>query len=212
MKQTALIFFILFSVFAFSQPYNRLVKWNLGFTRPHLQYIKIKNEINDTGQVNMEFLSWTPSISYSHEFIFGKVLSVSGTAGFQYLNIYYGPKHYGAPFFYLTVNPQVSIVYRKNFEFYMKLKAGASFFIHQENVLPATTQRFVPETVNLITGVTLGGFNYFINDKLGLNLELSVWSVEMATFGLTYRFFKGELPEIQNAGQEINNQIENKTP
>ena len=212
MRRSVLFFFIFFTVAAYSQPYNRVIKWNVGFTLPQLQHINLTKDINDTGSVKMDFLSWTPSISYSHEFIFGKVLSVSGTAGFQYLNLYYGPAHYGAPFFYATVNPQVSIVYRKNFEFYMKLQAGASFFMHNPDVLPGSLRRLTPDKVNLITGVTLGGFNFFINDKLGLNLELSVWSVEMATFGLTYRFFKGELPEIQNESEETPNELENKTP
>ena len=63
-------------------------------------------------------------------------------------------------------------------------------------------RRLFPEKVNLFTGVTLGGFNYYISDHLGLNLELSIWAPEMATLGITYRFFHGDLPTIQE-NQEL---------
>lgn len=160
----------------------------------------------------MDFLSWTPCVSYSHEFIFGQVMSVSGTAGFQYMNLYYGSAHYGAPVIYATVNPHVSIFYRKNFEFYMKLSVGASFYIHHPEVLPDNSRKFAPGKVNMVTGVTVGGFNFFLTDRLGLNLELSIWSVEMATFGLAYRFFHGELPKIQNEEEDTQEKLEDKIP
>ena len=51
---------------------------------------------------------------------------------------------------------------------------------------------------------------FFLPDKLGLNLELSIWSVEMATFGLTYRFFHGELPDIQNEGPDTKDHLDNR--
>ena len=135
---------------------------SLGYTSEHLDHLRLQKNINDTGAVKMDFLSWTPSISYSHEFIFGKVLSLSATGGFQYMNLYYGSEHYGAPFFYVTANPHVSIFYRKNFEFYMKLQVGASFYIHNRDVLPENVRRFAPRPVNLVTGVTVGGFNFFL--------------------------------------------------
>ena len=148
MRSTALIFLIFLSSLVYAQPYNRLIKWNIGYTWEHLNHIRLQNSVNDTGAVKLDFLSWTPSISYTHEFIFGKVLSISGTAGFQYMNLYYGPDHYGAPVIWTTINPQVSIFYRRNFEFYMKLSVGTTFYIHNPEVLPDNIRRFTPETVN----------------------------------------------------------------
>ena len=204
MRSLIISLIILTQFHVHAQPYNRLIKLNLGMSGEHIDHIAIKNSINDTGAVKLDFLSWSPTISYSHEIIFGQVLSLSGAVGFQYLNLYYGPKHYGAPYFYASVNPQVSLFYRKGFEFYVKLKVGATFYIHDPDVIPEPARRLLPGNVNIFTGVTLGGFNYFITDRLGLNLELSIWSPEMATFGLSYRFFRGELPEIENENKDIN--------
>lgn len=212
MRAVVLFILFIFHLGAYSQPYNRLIKWNLGFSGEHLDHIRIQNAINDTGAVKMEFLSWTPTVSYSHEFILGKVLSVSGTAGFQYMNLYYGHQHYGAPYFYISANPQISVFYRKNFEYYIKLQVGGTFYIHNPDIIPDPINRSLPETANLFTGVTLGGFNLFLTDQLGLNLELTAWAPEMVTFGLTYRFFRGELPDVQDGGPTEENPLEIKTP
>jgi hypothetical protein len=59
-------------------------------------------------------------------------------------------------------------------------------------------RRLFSDNLSVFTGVTIGGFNYFISDHLGLNLEINIWSPELATFGITYRYFKGELPEIES--------------
>ena len=77
-----------------------------------------------------------------------------------------------------------------------------SVWFHNTDILTEQMTRLFPDKVNLFTGVTLGGFNFFISDHLGLNLELSIWAPEMATFGLSYRFFRGELPTIQE-NQEL---------
>ncbi|MBD3637154.1 MAG: hypothetical protein HUJ25_07375 [Crocinitomicaceae bacterium] len=189
-----------------------MIKVNMGMSREMIDHYRIQKSINDTGDVKLDFLSWSPTVSYSHEFIFGQVISASGTVGFQYMNLYYGSRHYGAPFFYISANPQLSIFYRKNFEYYIKLQIGGTFYIHNPEVIPEPTRRLLPKKANLFTGVTLGGFNFFLTDKLGLNLELSFWSAEMVTFGLTYRFFSGDLPEIQNGGEGVNDQLQDKVP
>jgi len=186
---------------SFSQ-YNRLIKVNTGVSSEQFEHKQIANAINDTGATKMDYLSWSPTISYTHEIMLGQILSVSGNIGFQYLNIYYGPKHYGSPYMFLSLNPQVSLFYRKGFEYYVKLRIGSSFYFHSPEIMPDPTQRILPNTVNIFTGVTLGGFNYFINDNIGLNLELSIWSPELATFGVSYRFYKGELPKIQGEEQK----------
>lgn len=154
--------------------------------------------INDTSQSKFELVTVLPTFAYSHEFVITDILSISGRAGFQYLNEYYNNQYFGSPYLFLSVNPQVSVFYRNGFEYYVKLQAGITCWFQHKEILPDQTSRFFPDKVNLFTGVTIGGFNYFITDHLGLNLELNIWSPEMVTFGVSYRYFKGELPEIQD--------------
>ena len=197
------IFFLLFSTtVSWAQPYNRLVRVNTGISSEQFDHMGIQNTINDTGAIKMEFVSWSPTLSYTHEVVFGQILSVSGSIGFQYMNLFYGHQHYGGSYFYTSINPQLVLFNRKKFEYYIKLRVGASFYIHNTEIIPDPVHDFLPRTVNMFTGVTLGGFNYFINERIGLNLELSIWSPEMATFGISYRFFKGELPKIQSYENE----------
>jgi hypothetical protein len=198
-----LLLFICIPSFAQPTPFNRLMKVHVGMTSEQLDHYRYAKAINDTGDVQLDYLSWSPSVSYTHEFALGQILSVSGNIGFQYLNLYYGNQHYGAPYFYASINPQVSVFYRRKFEYYVKLRVGATFYIHNPDIIPDPARRLMPETVNMFTGITLGGFNYFITDKFGLNLELSVWSPELATLGFSYRFFKGELPEVQNNKNDL---------
>lgn len=180
-----------------SAPFNTLIKVHAGVSHEQIDHERFVRSINDTGSVKLEFLSWSPTISYTHEFALGQIFSISGNVGFQYMNLYYGHQHYGAPYCYVSINPQLSVFYRKRFEYYIKLRVGGSFYFHNPDVIPEPTRRLLPEKANLFTGVTLGGFNYFINDKFGLNLEISVWSPEFVTFGFSYRWFRGELPVIQ---------------
>lgn len=194
MRSVLILALFIFQINANAQPYNRVIKLNMGISGEQFDHVAFSKIINDTGSVKMEFLSWSPTIAYSHEFIFGQILSVSGTVGFQYMNIYYGSQLYGAPYLWASVNPQLSLLYNKGFEIYAKLKVGTTIYIHHPEVIPEPINRLLPNTVNLFTGVT-AGFNYFINDKIGLNLELSIWSPELATFGINYRFFRGELPK-----------------
>ncbi len=202
MQKLFLILLIIVSNWGHSQIHNRVIKFNAGISTEQFDHKNVFEAINDTSSHNFEFVSWAPTFSYSHEFVITQVLSVSGTAGFQYMNIYYDNQYYGSPYIYASVNPQVSLFYRKGFEYYVKLQAGLTVWFHNTDIITGQMRRLFPSTVNMFTGVTLGGFNYFITDNLGLNLELSIWSPELATFGLTYRFFKGELPTIQE-NQEL---------
>jgi hypothetical protein len=201
MRIKLLVLLLIVFTSGFSQ-YNRLIKVNTGVSSEQFEHQQISKAINDTGAVKLDYLSWSPTLSYTHEIMLGQILSVSGNIGFQYMNLYYGPDHYGAPYMYISVNPQVSLYYRKGFEYYVKLRIGSSFYFHNPHLLPDPAQRLMPNTANIFTGVTLGGFNYFINDHFGLNLELSIWSPELATFGVSYRFYRGELPKIQGEDQD----------
>lgn len=178
--------------------YNEMIKVNVGISKDQFVIPNLMGSINDTSDTQFEFVSASPTLSYTHEVFLGDVLSFSGNLGGQYTNIWYDYQHLGATYLWLSFNPAVTIVNRPKFEYYVKLRAGVSFWFYEKSRLPDETRKLFPDTANMFTGVTLGGFNYFVNDKIGLNLELSVWSPEMATFGISYRYFRGELPEMQN--------------
>ncbi len=190
------ILLVMFSVVN-GQIHNRLIKVNLGISS---EQIDLKNDIaafNDTSSHKFEFVSKSPTISYTHEFILGNILSISGKAGFQYMNIYYDHQYYGSPLVFLSVNPALSLFYRNKFEYYIKLQVGATYWLNKPELLTDLTRRIFPEDFRVFTGVTIGGFNYYFSEKMGANLELSLWSPELVTFGLSYRFFRGEIPSIQ---------------
>lgn len=190
-----------FSLLSFGQIHNRIIKFNTGISSEQIDY---QNEIklfNDTSDRQFEFVSKSPCISYSHEYLLGDVLSISGKIGFQYLNIFYNNQHYGGSFLYGSINPALSIFYNGKFEYYVKLQVGLNYWFNNPEMLSSISRRVFPEGLNIFTGVTIGGFNYYFSDKMGLNLELSVWSPELLTVGLSYRFFRGEIPDIQELQQ-----------
>jgi len=197
MHQQLFLLLLLISPLGFCQLHNRLVKINIGYTSAQLGYAEDIKNFNDTSVHQFEMVTQLPSISYTHEFIVSNVLSISGKAGFQYLNLFYDQHHYGGPIAYLSINPALSIVYRNKFEYYIKLQAGVNYWMNKSSVLDDDTRRVFPEKFNVFTGVTIGGFNYYFSPKLGANLELSIWTPELISVGLSYRFFKGELPSIQ---------------
>lgn len=179
------------------QIHNRLIKLNIGTSSEQIELKRQIERINDTSAINFEFVSSSPTISYSHEFIFGSILSLTAKAGFQYFNIFKKNKHFGCPHLFLAIGPQFSIIYRKKFEYYMKLQIGANYWFYKAPIVNPIINRVFPEKASIFTGVTLGGFNYYMNDQLGLNLELSLWQPELVSFGFSYRFYHGEIPSIQ---------------
>ena len=189
--------FLLAPLVGLSQIHNRVIKFNMGVTYDQYTRQNLFDAMNDTSANQFEQVTAMPVIAYSHEIVLNSIISVSGRVGFQYLNEFYNNKHFGSPFLMLSVNPQISVFYRKGFEYYVKLQAGASIWFQKTDLISDQQRKYFPDKVNLFTGVTLGGFNFFITDHLGLNLELNLWSPEMATFGITYRYFKGELPQIE---------------
>lgn len=197
MRSIIVVFALFWGMLAGAQIHNRLVKVNVGYSS---EQIDLANEIktnNDTSLTKFEFVSKVPTFSYTHEYILGNVLSLSGKIGFQYLNIFYNNQHYGSPYIYASINPALSLFYRKKFEYYIKLQVGVSYWFNKPELLPDISRRIFPEKASIFTGVTIGGFNYYFSDKMGANLELSLWSPEILTVGLSYRFFKGEIPTIQ---------------
>lgn len=191
-------FLLLFSQVVFCQIHNRVLKFNMGVTYDQFAHKNAFEAINDTSSHQFELVTAMPVMVYSHEFVANNILSFSGRAGFQYLNEYYDHHHFGSSFLFLSFSPQISVFYRRGFEYYIKLQVGGVYRSQKNDLLDDQMRRLFPENFSIFTGVTIGGFNYFISDHLGLNLELNVWSPEMVTFGITYRYFKGELPEIES--------------
>lgn len=194
MKMLSTLCMLVISLFTFSQNigeggYNQVSKLSLGYSSEHLDHYFLKKGINDTGAVALDFNGWSPSISYTHEFVFGDIISVCGNLGYQYMNLNYGNQKYGGSFMYFSVAPKATLVHRLKFEYYMKLKAGAVFYFHEPNVIPEPARRFMPEKANVFTGVTLVGLDFLFAKNLGFNMEVSVWSPEFITAGITYRFY-----------------------
>lgn len=196
MKWT-LLFFSLFSLHAHSQIHNRVLKFNMGVSYEQFARKSLFDAMNDTSSNTFEQVTAMPTLAYSHEFVINNILSLSGRVGFQYLNEYYNHQYYGSPYLLFSVNPQVSVFYRKGFEYYVKLQAGLTYWFQHTELITDQQKKYFPDRVNFFTGVTIAGFNIFVTDHLGLNLEFNLWSPEMASFGVSYRYFKGELPAIE---------------
>lgn len=198
MRYYLLLLIFMFTVLSGSaQLHNRLIKINIGYSSAQLGYQQDINGFNDTSLHHFELVTQLPSISYTHEFILSDILSVSGKGGFQYMNIFYDNHYYGGPIFYLSLNPALSIVYRNKFEYYIKLQVGVNYWMSKPELLGDIAKRVFPEKFNIFTGVTIGGFNYYFSPTLGANLELSIWTPELISIGLSYRFLKGGVPSIQ---------------
>lgn len=197
MRHLLFILCCLVNLTVFGQLHNRLVKFNIGYTSAQISYQQDIKTFNDTSTHQFEMVTQLPSISYTHEFIISDILSISGKGGFQYMNLFYDHSHYGGSIIYFSINPALSIIYRNKFEYYIKLQAGVNYWMSKSDLLGDVSKRIFPEKINVFTGVTIGGFNYYFSPKFGANLELSIWSPELISVGLSYRFFKGELPTIQ---------------
>jgi len=196
MKIKLILFSVTFGLLTFSsisQIHNRVLKINVGYSGEQFRFSNTVKSFNDTSEVNNFNHKYAlPVFSVSEEFILSQVFSVSGTVGYQFFNTNYNDAKYGSHIVFGSINPQL-VFYSRGFEMYLKLKFGMIYRENRCSDLPFYTQRFMSEKFNLITGASVG-VNYFINNKWGLNAELSFWSPELINFGLTYRFFKGIMP------------------
>lgn len=196
MKKLFFIFTLLFCFVIKAQIHNRLLKINFGISAEQFRISDNIKSFNDTSAMNSFNHKLTlPMVSISEEFTLNELFSLSGTLGYQYFDIDYNNQKYGTNLFFASVNPQLSVFYRAGFEYYLKLKVGVVYRQGNLESIPIYTQRFFPNKINVFTGVTIAGINVFFHDNWGANMELSLWSPELINVGLTYRFFKGELPE-----------------
>ena len=202
MKNLLFIYFLFAISTSFAQIHNRVLKFNVGVNGEQFSLAKDINTFNDTSSLDQFNHKYTlPTLSISEEFTLNELFSLTGTIGYQYYNIDFNNQKYGTNLFFASVNPQLSVFYRAGFEYYVKLKVGVIYRQGNLESIPAYTQRFFPTKLNMFTGVTFAGVNVFFHDNWGANMELALWSPELVSVGLTYRFFKGEMPEdVMNDG------------
>lgn len=186
-----LLLYVLLStscMFGQEQVNNRLINVRIGYTYEQIEHSALIKDINDTAKVPFRLVHQMPSFSYAHEFVLSPIFSLGGTIGFDYMNVFRGDRHFGSSFFFASVDPRLSLFSRERFEYYMKLRVGLTIWTHDLSQLDDFGRRMFPERANFFTGITLGGFNFFLNERWGVNLELSIWSPELVAAGLTYRF------------------------
>ncbi|HIP37388.1 MAG TPA: hypothetical protein EYG85_11090 [Crocinitomix sp.] len=200
MKKLLVLFFVGVSGLSYTQIHNRMIKFNVGISKEQIGLKETIVTYNDTSSNYFNYNLSSPVFSLSEEFVFNDRFSLGATIGYQYFDIDFNQKKYGTDLFFATINPQLSIFYRKGFEYYIKLRAGLVYRNSNFNELPLQTQRYFPQKTNLITGVTLVGINFFINNKWSLNTELSIWATEIVNIGISYRFFRGDMPNIEDNG------------
>jgi len=200
MKKLLLILFVGCNTLSFSQIHNRMIKFNVGVSKEQFGIKNIISEYNDTSSYHFDFISSSPVFSLSEEFTFNERFSLGATLGYQYFNVYYNQNKYGFDLFFATLNPQLSVFYKKGFEYYIKLKVGMVYRNGNLDLPTEQTQRHFPQKTSLVTGLTLIGLNFFLSNHWAINSELSIWSPEWANIGISYRFFKGEMPKVEDEG------------
>ncbi len=195
MNKLFFVFCIGVTTLSFSQIHNRMFKFNVGIGKEQFALQNTFQYYNDTSLNHFSYIASSPIFTISEEFTFNELFSLGGSLGYQYYNINYNNKKVGTNLFFLTLNPQLSIFYRKGFEYYIKLQAGFVYRDSDFEVITEQMQRHLPQQTNLITGVTLAGLNFFVSNRWALNAELSIWTPQWANIGVSYRFFKGEMPD-----------------
>jgi hypothetical protein len=196
MKFLSVLMFIFFSSNIIGQVHNRMFKFNVGYSAEQSVIKNLVKTYNDTsivGQFNMN--SVLPVFSVSEDFAVNSRLSFSGTLGYQYFDIDYNNTNIGSHVLFASVNPQLSLFYRPGFEYYVKFRVGAIYRSGNRSDLTRSVSELLPQQFGFFTGLTLAGINIFPHEKWGINAEFSIWSPERVSLGMTYRFFKGELPE-----------------
>ncbi len=200
MKKLFIIIFVSLGSALFGQIHNRMIKFNVGISKEQFGLKESIVSFNDTSANQFDNGFFSPVFSISEEFTFNERFSLGATVGYQYFDIKYNTMPYGFNLFFGTINPQLSVFYRAGFEYYIKLKAGIVYRTVDNTIIPEQTQRQFPQSTNLITGVTIAGLNFFVSDNWALNAEFSVWSPEWVNLGISYRFFKGVMPNVEDDG------------
>lgn len=196
MKVLVLIVFFTISFVLKAQVHNRMFKFNIGYSAEQSVIKNLVKSYNDTSVVGQFKLnSVLPVVSFSEDFAVNSRLSFSGTLGYQYFDLDYNNIKIGSHVLFASVNPQLSLFYRPGFEYYVKFRVGAIYRSGDRGDLTRSVSELLPQQFGFFTGLTLAGINVFPHDKWGVNAEFSIWSPERISLGVTYRFFKGEIPE-----------------
>ncbi|WP_027421343.1 hypothetical protein [Crocinitomix catalasitica] len=194
MRKILLVVLVFISVQAFTQIYNRESRVNIGMSSIALEFKNKFNSINDTSLTQFEFVTKSPIISFTQSYVLGRVISISGRIGFQYLNLFYNNTHYGSPIVFASVSPELTLYNGEKFDYYLKLQIGLTYWFNNPEILDSDIRRLFSEKATLFTGFTLVGINYMISPKYGLNTELTLWSPELISVGIVRRFLRGSIP------------------
>mgnify|MGYP001575836733 CR=1 FL=1 len=144
---------------------------------------------NDTSEHQFAINGHSPIMTFTHEMALDSSFGLSYTLGFSNSDIYFDNKYFGTKLFFVSINPQLFLTRRYNFEYYIKLRIGVSYYDNRLDQIPsAILRRIYPTKFQVFTGFTIAGINYLISDHFALNAELSIWSPETLNFGLSYRF------------------------
>jgi hypothetical protein len=194
MKKGILLLLLTLPSLLSAQLFNREIRINSGIGRPAIAFNNQFESLNDTSYYNFDFVSKSPTLGISYNHILSDVFSVSARLGGQYLNIYHNNQHYGSSYISFSLSPELVVINRLKFDYYLKLSVGVNYWFNHPDLLEMQLRRLFPEKANVFVGFTLVGVHYMITPKFGLNAEVNLWSPELINFGITYRYLHGEIP------------------
>ena len=171
--------------------YNHSFRIGTGYSLNTTRMDNSMQTYTDTSEHTFNVAGHTPTFSLGYSCALDSTFTLGFTMAYASSEIYFDNQFYGSKFFYFSFNPQLHIFRSYNFEYYMKLKVGVSYERNHLDMVPSERiQNLYPTGFHMFTGVTIAGINYLINDNLALNTEISIWSPETVSMGLSYRFYK----------------------
>lgn len=170
--------------------YNHNFRIGTGYSLNTLRLDNSMQSYSDTSEHQFVINQHSPIFSFSHTMAIDSVFSLGYALGYSFSDIRFDNTYYGSQRFFLSINPQLHLIRKYNFEYYIRLRIGVSYEANElANVPSERIQNLFPTGFRMFTGCTIAGINYLINDHLALSTELSIWCPETISFGLSYRFF-----------------------
>lgn len=180
--------------------YNHTFRYGMGYSLNTTRLDNSMRVYNDTSEHQFQILGHSPMFSFSHTIALDSTFSLGYTFSYAQSEILFDNQYYGSRSAYISLNPQVHIFRRYNFEYYVKLRLALNYEQNNLSMVPSERIRHIfPTGFHMYTGVTLAGLNFLISDHLALNAELSIWSPESVSIGASYRFFR-KSPKTNDVG------------
>ncbi|MBK8926642.1 MAG: hypothetical protein IPM74_12230 [Crocinitomicaceae bacterium] len=170
--------------------YNHSFRIGTGYSLNTLRLDNSMRSYSDTSEHQFVINQHSPIFSFSHTLAIDSSFSLGYAFGYSFSDILFDNTYYGSQRFFLSINPQLHLFRKYNFEYYIRLRIGVSYEGNELSKVPSERiQNLFPTGFRMFTGCTIAGINYLINDHLALSTELSIWCPETISFGLSYRFF-----------------------